>query len=158
MIRLAAPEDIPAIASVLFDAFVEYRQLYTEEGFSVTTPSEEQLLNRWKEGPVWVGLSGNQIVGTIAAVPKATDLYVRSMAILPSSRGRGLGLQLLREVEAYAITHSFQRMVLNTTPFLDLAIRLYERFGFQRISNGQNDLHGTPLFSMQKDLFSTQSR
>src|SRR5260370_227302 len=43
-------------------------------------------------------------------------------------------------------------MYLSTTPFLDRAIRLYERFGFQRSDEGPLDLFGTPLFTMTKRL------
>ena len=43
-------------------------------------------------------------------------------------------------------------MFLSTTPFLESAIRLYEKFGFQRTSDGPLDLFGTPLFTMQKSL------
>jgi len=41
-------------------------------------------------------------------------------------------------------------MLLSTTPFLDDAIRLYQRFGFERIREGLHDLAGTPLFTMEK--------
>jgi ribosomal protein S18 acetylase RimI-like enzyme len=41
-------------------------------------------------------------------------------------------------------------MLLSTAPFLDRAIRLYERFGFRRTNEGPHDLFGTPLFSMEK--------
>jgi len=41
-------------------------------------------------------------------------------------------------------------MLLSTTPFLDDAIRLYQRFGFERIREGPHDLAGTPLFTMEK--------
>lgn len=39
---------------------------------------------------------------------------------------------------------------LSMTPFLDRAVRLYEKFGFMR--NGDDDLYGTPLIAMEKRL------
>jgi len=57
---------------------------------------------------------------------------------------------LLAEVERFARGGGFQRMLLSTTPFLDDAIRLHQRFGFKRIREGPHDLAGTPLFTMEK--------
>ena len=56
----------------------------------------------------------------------------------------------IEQVENFARAGGFQRMLLSTTPFLDDAIRLYQRFGFERIREGPHDLAGTPLFTMEK--------
>ncbi|MDQ3707531.1 MAG: GNAT family N-acetyltransferase [Chloroflexota bacterium] len=151
-VRLAVPEDAPAIALVLAAAFAEYEPAYTPQAFSATTPTSEQILHRFHEGPVWVALHDSSIVGTVAAVPKGERLYVRSMGVLPSSRGKGIGGLLLRHVESVAIQHGYKSLFLSTTPFLDAAIALYEHFGFTRTSEGPHDLFGTPLFTMQNDL------
>ncbi len=149
-IRLAVIAEAPIVASILAQAFREYEPLYTPEAFAATTPTSEQIQNRWNEGPVWVAAQQNQLVSTVAAVPKGEALYIRSMAMLPSARGQGMGRGLLEEVERFAVAHRFQRMILSTTPFLTHAIRLYERFGFHRNSDGPHDLFGTPLFTMEK--------
>ena len=149
-IRLADLDDASSIASVLREAFVEYEPAYTPEGLAATTPTAERIRARWHEGLVWVALLDGAIVGTVAAVPKGETLYVRSMAILPAARGQGIGELLLREVEAFASAHGHGRLLLSTTPFLARAIRLYERFGFERSNEGPHDLFGTPLFAMVK--------
>jgi GNAT superfamily N-acetyltransferase len=76
------------------------------------------------------------------------------MAILPSSRGQGIGELLLRQIESYASDRGHKRLFLDTTPFLSRAISLYERFGFTHNSQGAHDLFGTPLFRMEKTLTS----
>ncbi len=58
----------------------------------------------------------------------------------------------MSHVENVASEHGFRRLFLSTTPFLTSAIRLYERWGFQRSDEGPHDLHGTPLFTMVKIL------
>ena len=101
---------------------------------------------------MWVLLRDHTIVGTVAAVPKEESLYIRGMAILPTARGQQLGELLLAHIESFAAAHHLKRLFLSTTPFLNDAIRLYERFGFRRIDAGPHDLFGTPLFTMEKML------
>ena len=151
-IRMAAFGDAPQIASLLHESFIEYRDSYTPEGFAATTPTSEEMLTRMEEGPVWVTLIDGSIVGTVAAVDRGEDLYVRGMAVLPAVRGRQIGELLLREIEDYARERGYGRLILSTTPFLHRAIRLYERFGFLRREEGARDLKGTPLFTMVKNL------
>lgn len=152
IVRRAVMDESWAIAFVLQEAFIEYKPLYTPAAFDATTPTAEQIRMRWEEGPVWVGVRGGDIVGTVAAVPKTSGLYVRSMAVLPASRGQGVAGKLLGEVENLAVIHRYARMFLSTTPFLDHAIRFYEHFGFQRSDESPRELFGTPLFTMVKPL------
>jgi ribosomal protein S18 acetylase RimI-like enzyme len=152
---MAVPEDAPSIASVLHESFIEYKSRYTQEGFAATTPASDQIQNRMKEGPVWVVLHNNAIVGTVSVVPKGEALYVRGMAILPAARGQRIGELLLRQVEGFASEQGFKRLFLSTTPFLNRAIQLYEHYGFRRSREGADNLFGTPLFTMEKILESS---
>jgi putative acetyltransferase len=152
LIRNAVIKESSAVASVLLQAFGEYESLYVPAAFAATTPTAGQIEARWSEGPVWVALQNNKIVGTIAAVPKSSGLYIRSMAVLPAARGQGIAGNLLKEIENFAMDYRYQRLFLSTTPFLYDAIRLYEKFGFIRTSDGPHDLHGTRLFTMEKYL------
>jgi len=151
-VRRAGPADAPAIAAVLHESFLEFKSLYTDGGFAATTPGAEQVLARMREGPVWVALRAGLVIGTVAAVLKDESVYVRGMAVLPSARGSGTGARLLQEVENWAGSERYTRLFLSTTPFLNSAIRLYERFGFRRTDAGLHDLFGTPLFTMEKFL------
>ena len=151
-IRLGGPEDAPAIAEVLYQSFVEFQSLYTDGGFAATALSAEQVLVRMKEGPVWVALRQALILGTVAAVVKGDAVYIRGMAVLPAARGSGAGARLLQQAEEWARGQGSRRVFLSTTPFLDSAIRLYQRAGFQRTEEPLHDLFGTPLFTMQKAL------
>jgi GNAT superfamily N-acetyltransferase len=151
-IRMAVPDDAARVASVLSDSFVEYEPLYTREAFAATTPASDQIQSRMKEGPVWIALHDEVVVGTVSAVPRGEALYIRGMAVLPSARGQQIGELLLREIEDFASRRGYKRLFLSTTPFLTRAIRLYERSGFRRSTEGPHDLKGTPLFTMVKSL------
>lgn len=147
-IRLATVDDLPSLASLMYDSFVEYRSSYTDGGFAATTPTSDQLLQRLHEGPIWVATKDDALLGTVSVVARGEDLYIRGMAVLPQARGLGLGALLLKTAKDFALAHAHKRLTLSTTPFLDKAIRLYERYGFQRTADGPHDLYGTPLFTM----------
>ena len=149
-IRRAVPQDAAAIAHVLRQAFAEFKALYTLGGFAATVLDKTQIQARMSEGPVWLALLSSAPVGTVAAVLRDGSVYIRGMAVIPSARGSGAGATLLREVEDWAGAQGRNRMFLSTTPFLDSAIRLYERFGFRRTNEVLHDLAGTPLFTMEK--------
>jgi putative acetyltransferase len=151
-IRRAVPDDSEAIVAVLRDAFAGHRASYTPAAYAATTPGAAEVRRRFGEGPAWVAVAGGSVVGTVSAVPKGEALYVRSMAVLPATRGQGAGRRLLQEVEAFAAAEGFRSLTLSTTPFLTEAIRLYEHSGFARTGEGPHDLAGTPLFTMAKPV------
>jgi GNAT superfamily N-acetyltransferase len=122
-IRRAGPEDAPTIAAVLYESFVEFKSLYTDGGFAATTPDAAHILERMREGPVWLAIGRGVALGTVAALVKSGSVYTRGMAVLPSCRGYGAGVALLRHVEDWATSQGCSRLFLSTTPFLSAAIR-----------------------------------
>ncbi len=151
-IRFARRDDAQQIAHVLHVSFNKFKPLYTVHAFEATVVSPETVLKRLEEGPIWVGQVGEQIVATSSALVTTKGLYLRGMAVAPEARGRQLGWQLLECSEQFARQEGLARLYLSTTPFLAQAIRLYERFGFQRIDEGPFHLFGTPLFTMARDV------
>jgi N-acetylglutamate synthase-like GNAT family acetyltransferase len=105
-----------------------------------------------KEGPMWIALLDTEVVGTVAAVKKSDSLYMRGMGVLPRARGSRIGEALVDAVVSYASSEGCTRLFLSTTPFLHRAIRLYEKCGFTRTDEAPYDLHGTPLFTMERIL------
>ena len=142
--------DAESIASLLKAAFQEFEPLYTTEGFRATTPTADEIKPRFAEGPIWVAEQEGCIVGTVSVVPKSQGLYIRSMAVHPEARGKGIAGLLLDTAEKAADGFACSRIFLSTTPFLDAAIHLYERAGFRRTDDGPHDLFGTPLLTMVK--------
>ena len=49
---------------MLFESFAEYESLYTSDGFAATAITNDQIALRLTEGPVWVAVSGETIVGS----------------------------------------------------------------------------------------------
>src|SRR5437879_10430408 len=114
-VRRAGRNDAPAIALVLQVAFAEYKSLYTRAAFAATTPAAEEIARRLGEGPTWIALLHRAVVGTVSAVSRGEALYVRSMAVVPDLRGRGVGRLLLEQVERYAGEQGFRWRELSTT-------------------------------------------
>ena len=148
-IRRATVDDAGQVSELLGRAFAAYARLYTRAGYAATTPSADRVRERFAEGPTWLAET-DVVIGTVSAVNRLDGVYVRSMAVLPSVRGRGTGRALMREVERFAIATRARRMYLSTTPFLFEAIRLYESLGFRRTGAPPHDLFGTPLVTMEK--------
>jgi len=151
-VTVAEPRDAEAIAALLHNSFKEYEAQYTPAGFAATTPTAAEINQRMSEGPVWVILENEVLLGTVSAVLTNDGLYVRGMAVSPAARGRQLGRRLLDRVEKYAVLHGCPQIFLSTTPFLSRAIRLYESSGYRRRNIGPDSLFGTPLFSLVKPL------
>ena len=129
-IRLSTGDDVEAITAVLREAFARYRDDYTPEAMEYVTPRAGEVRDRLTEGPVWVAEIGGSIVGTVSVVREPEWLYIRSMAVLPTAQGHGLGGRLLDAVERYAVENDVATLFLYTTHFSTDAVRLYEKHGF----------------------------
>jgi ribosomal protein S18 acetylase RimI-like enzyme len=152
VIRPAKPSEAQIIQSILCDSFEEYRSKYTSAAFQAVVPEESAIIECMKEGPVWVAVHHDEIVGTISAVPLAKEMQIRMMAVPPAERGKEIGRMLLVHLAKYAFNKGYRRLSLSINPFLTRAIREYEQFGFERTSEQPSDLHGTPVYTMTKYL------
>ena len=128
--RLARPDESEAISELLLESFGLFEAEYTPGAFEYTTPSTDVVRGRFEEGPVWVAMDGNAMIGTVSGLPEPDRFYVRSMAVRPDAQGHGIGQRLLEPLEAFAREKGFERMYLYTTHVLPGAKRLYEKNGF----------------------------
>ena len=150
MIRLAKAEDGATIASLLHDSFLEYKSLYTEKAFVATTLAISKIQQRIDDRTIWVAWLDNVISGTISLLPVDRGLYIKSVAVAPAARGKGLGKALMKHAEHEALKMNLRTLELTTTPFLFEAIKLYDSLGFEPC--GFEDLYGTELIKMKKNL------
>jgi uncharacterized protein len=153
-VHRAERADAVAIAAVMETAFAEHRAQYSEGGYRATVVSASTVEARLEEGPVWVAVRDRQVIGTLSAVPTGSTLHLRGMAVVPEARGLGVGDLLINRATEWALPTGFDRLSLDTTPFLAAARRLYERHGFVVADQPARDLYGTPLISMVQDLTS----
>src|SRR5215470_9135391 len=95
-IRRAKYGEEQNISSLLYEAFAEYRSLYTEKAFAATTLATDKIGERIGEKIIWVGLLNNVISATVSLQPFDQEMYIRSLAVLPAARKKGLGKALIR--------------------------------------------------------------
>jgi ribosomal protein S18 acetylase RimI-like enzyme len=150
-IRRANQRDAAAIEVLIREAFREHEPAYTREAFDIATPGKHEIEKRIEDWAVWIAINANVIVGTVSAHAEGPGLQIRSMAVHPSMRGHGIGKLLLARVEDFACANGYKRLILNTTPFMNRAIRLYKAFGF-RFTGRRKNWFGTWLRAMTKEL------
>jgi len=77
-------------------------------------------------------VSDNQMVGFIAGDVRRSEgiAWIATVAVLPEYRGRGIGSALLAACEAQI---PLSKIRLCVRPSNEVAIRLYERFGYTKV-------------------------
>ena len=63
-----------------------------------------------------------------------TTLEVKRMYTAEGHRGRGVAVRLLEELEAWARELGYLRLILETGKRQTAAVRLYEKYGFERMA------------------------
>ena len=152
-IRRSTPSDADAISEVLRAAFTPFKDGCTPGAFKAITPTADEIRERYNEGPIWVALVGDRIIGTVSTIPEPEWLYIRSMAVRPDAQGGGIGYRLLEAVENHGIESGFNRLFLYTSDFLTGALEFYERCGFVRgKATSAEEWHGTPGWEVSKRI------
>jgi [ribosomal protein S18]-alanine N-acetyltransferase len=145
IIRLATEKDIDFLWDMLYEA------IYVPEGQTpppkdiLNEPNIKKILNGWgrKGDQALIALdSSNHPVGAvwIRLYDESQKMYgyvdphtpILGIAMLPNYRGQGIGTLLLEEVIKMAKTSGIKKISLSVDPN-NPALRLYERYGFQKI-------------------------
>jgi GNAT superfamily N-acetyltransferase len=85
-------------------------------------------------GALLVARAGEEIVGCVALRPiDSTTCEMKRLFIRPSQRGSGLGRQLVQAIVARGRALGYERMRLDTGPWMKAAHALYTEAGFREI-------------------------
>lgn len=122
-LRLAVPEDVPAISAIEEAAFPcpwPARAFYGEI---------ENDLATFKVLTV-----GERVVGYYDLWICADEAHLLNVAVAEAERGCGYGYAMVEDAIAEAARRRCRRVVLEVRPRNSAAIKLYEEFGFKKVA------------------------
>ncbi|WP_166263778.1 ribosomal protein S18-alanine N-acetyltransferase [Marinobacter caseinilyticus] len=150
--RLAESDDINALVALENQCFVDDR-------------ISRRSFRRFVEMPrdrVVVALKEGVLLGYCLVLMHATTRLARiySIAVSPETRGRGLGEQLIRQAEQYAVEADRIIMRLEVREDNTSAIALYRRLGYRQFGCYRDyyEDHGTALRFERRILFYEPSK
>ncbi|ENL9260179.1 GNAT family N-acetyltransferase [Salmonella enterica] len=138
-LRRISADDNAAIVRVIRQVSAEYG-LTADKGYTVADPNLDELHQVYSQpgAAYWVIEQNGSIVGGGGVAPLSCSepdiCELQKMYFLPVIRGQGLAKKLALMALDHAREQGFKRCYLETTAFLREAIALYERLGFEHIS------------------------
>jgi GNAT superfamily N-acetyltransferase len=88
------------------------------------------------EGRLALAVLSDQVVGCIALRRlDNSSCEMKRLFVRHSARGKGIALALLTWLVAEARSQGYSRMLADTLPTMNDALRLYERFGFTPVES-----------------------
>ena len=130
-VRLFRPEYAEYFAALNYD--------WIEESYEVEAHDREQLDEPQKSiidngGQIFVAFAGTSPVGAVALINEGNgNAELAKMGVTTSSRGLGVGDELMKAFINYARDNGFKRIILESNRKQVPAIRLYKKFGFKEI-------------------------
>jgi len=135
-LRPAEPEDAPGVAACVCEAYVHYIERIGKQ----PGPMLEDYSEVIKQSQVHVAIAGGRVVGAIVLQRTAEGFYVDNVAVRSSTKGTGVGRQLLELAEAEARRHGYDSIHLATHELMVENRALYVRIGYveydHRVVNG----------------------
>lgn len=132
--RLATADDLPTVRDISAAAYEPYAALLGGPPLPVT----EDYAPRITRDEVWIRDDGG-VVSALAVFERHADhLLIFSLAVAPSFQRQGLGIELLRFVDAQAVEWGVPEVRLYTNARMERNIALYRAYGFQETGRRPN--------------------
>ena len=118
----------------------DFKKLNVEwlKKFFTVEPMDERVLNNPKQeiidkdGEIFFALYKDEVVGTVAVKKTSPKTFeVLKMAVTEKFQSRGVGRLLMNKVVDYAKGKRAKSLELDTSRKLEVAMKLYESFGFK---------------------------
>ena len=156
IIRPIQPSDNPELAVIVRKTLTEFgANVPGTVYFDPTTDALFELFQTPKSA-YHIAVADGKILGgggiyPTEGLPEDTCELVK-MYLLPEARGIGLGRTLIERCLETAIANGFQQVYLETLPELKLAVKVYEKYGFEYLSAplGNTKHFGCGLWMLKK--------
>lgn len=139
VIRRAGPGDASALVELGRAVSSEPERWLITDGGWRNTVEERRYLRAVRRSPhaaVFVAESGGEIVGRLSLAREShpASLHVADLGLMVEAgrRRQGIGRALLEQAVEWAREVGVAKLELHVFPYNEPAIRLYERFGFER--------------------------
>lgn len=144
MIRDAREDEQPFIREQRVKAYEEHAVRIPEEHWNaLKTAILSDADSRAGVERIVAELDG-RIVGSVSLFPAKVDAYegqveeveypeIRMLAVAPEARGKGVATALISECIQRAKMRGYPSIGLHTGEFMESAMKLYERLGFERL-------------------------
>jgi len=147
VIRDASPADAEQVVDILKRSFAEFTGLFDPPSGALSETAES-VNEKLQQGRCFLALVDEKPVGCVFSRPDGEDYYLFRLGVLPNSRGKGVGVGLVKHIENIAQQEGFKRVRLGTRLAVPRNIRYYERLGYEHISDGVHPVTGQPFYAV----------
>ncbi|MCQ6277149.1 GNAT family N-acetyltransferase [Bacillus sp. V3B] len=144
IIRDAVESEFQNIRELRVNAYSEHAQKISSDHWEVLKQTVSSDVDMQPGVERLVAELDGRIVGSIALFPAKTNAYdglvdelehpeIRMLAVAPEARGNGVAAALITECIRRAEAKGFASIGLHTADFMESAIKLYGRLGFERL-------------------------
>ncbi len=148
IIGKAKYSDLKEILELQKLAFLEEARIYKNQHLQPLEQTLESIQEEFKEKMFLKAYEKNKIIGSVRAkITDANVCYTGRLIVHPQFQNRGIGSQLMKEIEGYFPSAS--RFELFTGNRSEKNIYLYKKIGYNIISEMDTDM-GIKLVVMEK--------
>jgi putative acetyltransferase len=149
-IRQFRPSDAPVVAALNRAWLDQYGLLVAPDELFLMDPGGKIV---GRGGAIFVAVRGEEVVGTSSMVPVAPGVIeLVKLAVAADAQGQGVGRRLIEVSLDFAQQLGASRVTLISNSKLEAALRLYERFGFQRLPLPADQPYATADIYMELSL------
>ncbi|PWU27138.1 GNAT family N-acetyltransferase [Pseudomonas sp. RW407] len=134
-IRQATPDDAPAIARLVDEAYSPYIPRIGRK----PAPMLDDYRQVIAEADVFVCALDGEVAGVLVLRPQSPVVLLENIAVAPAFKGRGIGKALLAFCEDYARARRLEAIELYTNQLMTENIALYTKLGYQETHRATED-------------------
>jgi GNAT superfamily N-acetyltransferase len=148
-IREARPADYDAVVSALGASHAQFADVLPATIYRAYLANILNVRGRLTDSDLLVADVDGEIVGTITYYPDASKegwdwpaawAGIRAAGVVPHARGMGVGRRLVEACIAHARVQGVEAICLHTAEFMEAAVIMYERIGFRRRPEFDQDI------------------